>query len=298
MERVTIKIDGRGIATSPGRTILDAAEENGIRIPTLCHLKGLTDVGACRVCIVDVRGQFVTACTTNVAEGMEILTDTEAVRAHRRMIVELLFAEGNHVCSFCVSSGGCELQDLACEVGMQSVRIPYAFPRNRVDASHPRFLIDRDRCVVCGRCVRACGEIEGARTWDFAERGSAVRVITDLDVDWGQAETCTGCGKCVDVCPRAILEVPGPKGKKVKVVDGKLPECSMCKLCEKVCLESGIGDEPAITISAEADRYIFVVEGDGSLPTKEIMVQALSYIREQANELEKQTSEISGEEKK
>jgi len=216
VERVTIKIDGRGIATSPGRTILDAAEENGIRIPTLCHLKGLTDVGACRVCIVDVRGQFVTACTTNVAEGMEILTDTEAVRAHRRMIVELLFAEGNHVCSFCVSSGGCELQDLACEGGMQSVRIPYAFPRNRVDASHPRFLIDRDRCVVCGRCVRACGEIEGARTWDFAERGSAVRVITDLDVDWGQAETCTGCGKCVDVCPTGALVLKGASNAEMR----------------------------------------------------------------------------------
>jgi DNA-directed RNA polymerase subunit D len=107
--------------------------------------------------------------------------------------------------------------------------------------------------------------------------------------------TCDACGNCVDECPRSILAV---KGKKVEVVEGKLPDCSMCKLCEKACIASGIGDEPAIKITAAPDRYIFVVEGDGSLPTKEIMVQALSYIKEQANELEKQTSEISGEEKK
>jgi DNA-directed RNA polymerase subunit D len=112
------------------------------------------------------------------------------------------------------------------------------------------------------------------------------------------SEACDACGKCVDVCPRALLEVPSPKDKKIKVVDGKLPECSMCKLCEKVCLESGIGDEPAITISAEADRYIFVVESDGSLPVKEIIERALHYIRDQSDELERQISEISGDEKK
>jgi DNA-directed RNA polymerase subunit D len=112
------------------------------------------------------------------------------------------------------------------------------------------------------------------------------------------SEACDACMKCVEVCPRAILEVQDPKGKKVKVVDGMLPECSMCKLCEKVCLESGIGDEAAITISAEADRYIFVVESDGSLPVKEIMDRALHYIRDQSDELERQIGEISGDEKK
>jgi DNA-directed RNA polymerase subunit D len=112
------------------------------------------------------------------------------------------------------------------------------------------------------------------------------------------SEACDACMKCVDACPRAILEVQDPKGKKVRVVDGKLPDCSMCRLCEKVCLESGIGDEPAITISAEADRYIFIVESDGSLPVKEIMDRALHYIRDQSNELERQISEISGDEKK
>ena len=109
------------------------------------------------------------------------------------------------------------------------------------------------------------------------------------------SDACDACGMCVDECPRHII---GVKGKKVQVLDGKLPDCSMCRLCEKACMASGIGEEPAIRISAEPDRFIFVVESDGSLPVKEILERALMYIRDQANELESQTSEISGEEKK
>ena len=109
------------------------------------------------------------------------------------------------------------------------------------------------------------------------------------------SEACDACAMCVDECPRSILAI---RGKKVEVVDGKLTDCSMCKLCEKVCLSSGIGDEPAITISAEADRYLFVVESDGSLPVKEIMDRALHYIRDQSDELERQIGEISGDVKK
>jgi DNA-directed RNA polymerase subunit D len=109
------------------------------------------------------------------------------------------------------------------------------------------------------------------------------------------SEACDACAMCVDECPRGILVV---RGKKVEVVDGKLTDCSMCKLCELACLSSGIGNEPAITISAEKDRYIFVVESDGSLPVKEIMDRALHYIRDQSDELERQLGEISGDEKK
>ncbi len=108
------------------------------------------------------------------------------------------------------------------------------------------------------------------------------------------SEACDACAMCVEECPRGILAV---RGKKVEVVDGKLTDCSMCRLCEKACLSSGIGDEPAITISAEADRYIFIVESDGSLPVKVIMDRALHYIRDQSDELERQISEIAGDEK-
>jgi DNA-directed RNA polymerase subunit D len=109
------------------------------------------------------------------------------------------------------------------------------------------------------------------------------------------SDACDACGLCVEECPRDVLEV---KGKKVQVVEGKLPDCSMCKLCERACLASGIGEQPAVKITAEPDRFIFVVEGDGSMPAKEIMNRALLFIREQADELEKQLGEISGDEKK
>ena len=109
------------------------------------------------------------------------------------------------------------------------------------------------------------------------------------------SEACDACGMCVEECPRKVLAI---RGKKVEVVNGKLPDCSMCKLCEKACMASGIGDEPAIRVTAEADRYIFVVESDGSLPVKEIMNRALLYIKENSDELEHQLGEISGDEKK
>jgi bidirectional [NiFe] hydrogenase diaphorase subunit len=213
---IGLHMDGREITTSPGKTILEVATEHGIRIPTLCHLDGLSDVGACRLCIVDVNGQLVPACTTRVADGMEVETQTEPVKEYRRTILELLFAEGNHVCSFCVSNGDCELQDLACDLGMHSVRVPYTYRRHRIDATHPRFLIDRDRCVLCGRCVRACAEVEGAHTWGFAERGSTARVITDLDVDWGDAASCTSCGKCVEACPTGAIVRKGASNSEMR----------------------------------------------------------------------------------
>jgi bidirectional [NiFe] hydrogenase diaphorase subunit len=216
VKTIKLKIDGREITTEAGRTILEVATENGIRIPTLCHLEGVEDVGACRLCIVEVRGQLVTSCTTQVAADMEVKTQTETVKEYRRTILELLFAEGGHVCSFCVSNGGCELQDLACELEMHSVRVPYTYPRNRIDATHPWFLIDRDRCVLCGRCVRVCAQIEGAHTWGFAERGSSARVITDLAVDWGDAESCTSCGKCVESCPTGAIVFKGASNAEMR----------------------------------------------------------------------------------
>jgi DNA-directed RNA polymerase subunit D len=109
------------------------------------------------------------------------------------------------------------------------------------------------------------------------------------------SDACDACGMCVEECPRELLVA---KGKKVEVIEKKLPECSMCRLCERACVATGIGDQPAIRVSAEPDRFIFIVEGDGSLPVKEIMQRALQYIRGQSDELEQQIREISGDDKK
>jgi bidirectional [NiFe] hydrogenase diaphorase subunit len=211
---VTLKIDDRDIGARADETILEVARENGIEIPTLCHLDGLADIGACRLCVIEVKGtrKLLPACITTVQEGMEVYTRSPKLDHYRRVIMEMLFSERNHICSVCVSNGHCDLQDLAVSLGVSHVTVPYLYPRLTIDASHERFVLDHNRCILCTRCVRVCDEIEGAHTWDVMARGVNSRVITDLAQPWGTAESCTSCGKCVQVCPTGALF---DKGKSV-----------------------------------------------------------------------------------
>jgi bidirectional [NiFe] hydrogenase diaphorase subunit len=204
---LTLKIDGQDVTGRADETILQVARENGVHIPTLCFLDGLSAIGACRLCLVEIKGspRLFAACVTYIAEGMEVLTKSERLSRYRRMIVELLFSERNHVCSVCVANGHCDLQTLAREMGVTYVDLPYRHPRLGVDASHERFGLDHNRCVLCTRCVRVCDEVEGAHVWDLSGRGIAARIAADLDVPWGTSETCTSCGKCVQICPTGAL---------------------------------------------------------------------------------------------
>jgi bidirectional [NiFe] hydrogenase diaphorase subunit len=212
----TLTINGMDISARAEQTILDAAREASISIPTLCHLDGLSEVGACRLCIVEVKGsgRLLPACVTRVEERMEVTTQSDRLSKYRRMILELFFAERNHICSICVSNGACELQDLAQSQGLTHIEFPYRYPRLPVDASHERFTMDHNRCILCTRCVRVCGEIEGAHTWGVMGRGVEARVITDLDQPWGTSDTCTNCGKCVQVCPTGALFEKSRVGEK------------------------------------------------------------------------------------
>jgi bidirectional [NiFe] hydrogenase diaphorase subunit len=207
MAAKTLTIDGKLISAEESATVLQAAEEAGVKIPTLCHLEGVYDVGACRLCLVEIAGvpKLMSACTTRVREGMEVITDSERLQKYRRMTLELLFAERNHICSVCVANGHCELQSLAYEQGMDHVRYDYCYPKWEVDASHRLFGMDHHRCILCARCVRACWHIEGAGTKNISGRGGKARIITDLDDPWGESPTCTQCGKCVLACPTGAL---------------------------------------------------------------------------------------------
>lgn len=221
----TLRIDDREVGASAGETLLAVARENGIAIPTLCSLEGLSSFGACRLCLTEVDGssRLLPACTTQVWEGMVVRTRSERLDRYRRGILELLFAERNHVCAVCVASGHCELQSLAGSQGMDHVRYPYLHPHLPVDASHAIFTMDHNRCVLCTRCVRVCDEIEGAHTWDVAGRGVRSWLVTDLATPWGESSTCTSCGKCVQVCPTGALSAKGKAVGEMEKRHGFLP---------------------------------------------------------------------------
>jgi bidirectional [NiFe] hydrogenase diaphorase subunit len=203
----TLTINGEMISAREGETILTAAQEANIHIPTLCYLEGVAAVAACRMCIVEIEGSGrpQPACVTQAVEGMVVHTNTDKLQEYRRMTVEMLFAEGNHICAICVANENCELQDMAVEVGMEHSRFPYQFPTRDVDVSHPMFGLDRNRCILCTRCVRVCDEIEGAHVWDVASRGGKSFIVSGMNQPWGEVEACTSCGKCVEACPTGAL---------------------------------------------------------------------------------------------
>jgi len=216
---VTLEIDGRDLSARDSESIIEVCREHGIHIPSLCYLDGLSVWGACRLCMVEIDGQarLFSACSTLVTEGMKVCTDSERLRRYRRMLVELLLAERSHVCAVCVSNGHCELQTLAQRCGVDHVRVPYRQVRYAMDNSHASYRLDHNRCVLCTRCVRVCDEIEGAHTWDLMGRGADCLVISDLARPWGESETCTSCGKCVQVCPTGALTKHGTSvGEMVK----------------------------------------------------------------------------------
>ncbi len=239
MEDITLTIDGQEVRGKRGDTILNVCERNGIDVPTLCHFKGLTDIGACRVCVVEIEGArgLSTACTTPASTGMVVRTNTPALNALRKSIVELLFAERNHFCMFCELSGDCELQKLGYRFGIDAVHYPYMNPKLSVDSSSPYFVLDHNRCVLCRRCVRACTEIAGVSTLGYRERGSATMVNFDLNASAAES-TCEACGVCVQVCPTGALF------DKRSAYKGRLADClriqSACQGCSVGCQVTGV----------------------------------------------------------
>jgi len=207
MNKIPIQIDDKKMEVEEGKTILTVCREHDIEILTMCHLKGVMDIGACRLCLVEIEGvnKLLSACTTKVAANMIIRTNTERIKKYQRITTELFFAERNHVCSVCVANGKCELQKLGYKVGMDRIRYPFLFPQCEVDTSHAWYVIDHNRCIMCTRCVRVCNEVEGAHNWDVMNRGYNVRIISDFDTPWGESETCTSCGKCLHDCPPGAI---------------------------------------------------------------------------------------------
>jgi bidirectional [NiFe] hydrogenase diaphorase subunit len=211
---ITLKINGIDISGIEGQSILEVAKESNIDIPTLCHVEGLSTVGSCRLCLVEIEGipRLLPSCTTTISEGMNVKTESEKLLKYRQTVLSLMFSERNHICAVCVSNGHCDLQAMLQRLDMDHIKVPYLFPKVEMDATHDRFVLDHNRCILCSACNRVCAEIEGAFTKGVKDRGINTRIINDFDDKWGEAPSCTSCGKCVQVCPTGALF---EKGKAV-----------------------------------------------------------------------------------
>jgi len=203
---ITFEADGRTIQANEGETILTALKREGIQVPTLCHMEGLPPSGACRLCVVEVEGSptLTPACSFPVAPGMKIKTRSPKVLEARRTNVELLLSNHPDDCLYCARNGKCDLQTLSMEMGIRQRLYRGKKTTRELDVSSPSILRDPDKCILCGRCVRVCEEVQGISAIDFVNRGSRAFIGTAFDTGLNLS-SCVNCGQCVLVCPTGTL---------------------------------------------------------------------------------------------
>ena len=197
---ITFTIDGVEVKGKLGQTIMQAADEAGIYIPRLCFMDGLIPHGSCRLCTVIVSGRPQTACTHPIAENMEVQNQTEELHGQRVAILDMLFVEGNHFCMFCEKSGDCELQAQAYRHGICVPQYQFQFPKMEIDATHPDIFIDRNRCILCARCVAASKQEDGKHVFDFVGRGTEKRIAVNAEAGLGQTNLDV-TDKAAEACP-------------------------------------------------------------------------------------------------
>jgi [NiFe] hydrogenase diaphorase moiety small subunit len=203
-DAMRITVDGREIPARAGQTIIEAADAAGIYIPRLCHKPGLEPYGACRICTVKANGRPVSACTFPVAPDLVVENDTPELNEHRRVLLDMLFVEGNHFCMSCEKSGNCELQAMAYRFGISAPRFDFQFPVRELDFSHPDIFIDHNRCILCARCVRTSRDLDKKEVFGFIGRGPHKKIavssgarLRDTDADVTD--------RALDACPVGAL---------------------------------------------------------------------------------------------
>ena len=208
MENITIKINGREVSAPAGSTILEAARLANITIPTLCYMKEINEIGACRICVVEVKGAktLVTACVYPISEGMEVWTNTPRVLAARRTTLELMLSNHNRSCLSCVRSGNCELQALCKQYGVENeAKYDGAKTPSEIDDSAPHMIRDNSKCILCRRCVAVCKETQGIGVIGASNRGFKTAITSAFEMGLGDT-SCVSCGQCIAVCPTGALQ--------------------------------------------------------------------------------------------
>lgn len=252
-------INGTTVTTEPGTTILEAAQSAGIHIPTLCHHPALPPVGACRVCLVEAEGsgKLLTSCTTPAAEGMSVRTHSPRVLEARRFVVEMILLRHPLDCFSCPSNGNCELQDIAYELGIEESSFAEEGDTCRdhpLEEDNPYFVRDLNKCILCGRCIRACDSLARYHAVDFHNRGIHTMVHPPADRTLEESD-CTFCGQCVQLCPvGALAEKPSRgRGRPWELH----PVTTVCPYC-------GVGCELEIQVNSKTGRIANVTSDYGS----------------------------------
>jgi len=264
MEKVRLIIDGKKVTTDASKTIMEAAKEAGIRIPALCNEQRMEPYGACRICLVQVEGAraLLPSCYTKVDDGMVVHTETEQLRRIRRTIIELLLSDHPQDCMTCESNGRCELQDLAYEYGVKEARFQGERHHYQLLADNPLIERDYDKCVLCGRCIRICREVQGVGVYDFVNRGFNAVPGTPYDKPL-QDTPCEFCGQCVSTCPTgAITSIPSKgRGRDWQVEKVR----TTCPYCGCGCqLDLHVRDGKIVEVSSP----VMVGPGQGNLCVK------------------------------
>ena len=207
MENISFKIDGRDCKAEKGLNLIEAAKQNGIFIPTLCHFKHLNPIGSCRVCTVKNNGRTIAGCTLNVSEGMDIEVNSPELLDARKAILEMMFVEGNHFCPSCEKSGDCEMQNLGYETGIRYTRFPHLFVDRIVDARQERIVVNQNRCIKCKRCIEEIKTNDGYNVFHLTERGNK----TQVSVDYEQEAKLSGAEAehAMHICPTGSILVKG-----------------------------------------------------------------------------------------
>ena len=276
-----ISIDGKEYEFGSGETILDVARRNAIDIPTLCHMKGVSPTGACRMCMVEVSGarSLVASCAMAAAPKMTVRTQTERVMNARRMNLEFLLASGHHNClvqdldmdkwtdfqlqalsttehmDICPAYGDCRLQEMAIQYGVRGNRFTPAQPRYPMETVNPLIVRDFSRCILCGRCVQACNEVQVNHAISFGYRGNGAKIVAKGDRPLKDSD-CVFCGECVQACPVGALVTKADMDRKGHLAGEAKPVRTTCSYC-------GVGCQLYLHVKDDKVVRVTGVEGVG-----------------------------------
>jgi len=230
LANVALTIDGRQVTMPQGNTILDAAKKLGIFIPTFCHDPELSRPGSCRICVVEVQGSknLTVSCAAMARDGMNVNTSSPVVIGARKMILELILANHPMDCLTCGKNGDCRLQDYAYMYGVKGDAFAGERHNYAIEEDNPFIVRDMNKCILCGKCIRMCDEVQGRNVIDFAYRGFNTKVAPAMDTPYSESN-CVFCGNCVAVCPVGALTEKGMLGKsrrwELKKVTTTCPYC-------------------------------------------------------------------------